>query len=148
MDMFVTFIVMMISCCCSWLVTQLCPTFCDPMDCSTPSFPIHHHLPELAQTHVHWVNDAIQPSHPLSSPPPPVFNFSLSGSFKWVSSSHQGAKVFELQLQHQYFQRIFRTLGFPLVLTGLISLLSKGLSRLFSKSTVQKHQFFGIQLSL
>ena len=60
--------------CCS--VTQLCPTLCDPMDCSTPGFPVGHHLPELAQTHVHWVGDAIQPSHPLSSPSPPAFSLS------------------------------------------------------------------------
>ena len=60
--------------CCS--VTQVCPTFCDPMDCSTPGFPVLHHLPELAQTHVHLVGDAIQPSHPLSSPSPPAFNLS------------------------------------------------------------------------
>ena len=57
-------------------VAELCPILCDTMDCSTPGFPIHHHLPEFAQTHVHWVDDAIQPSHPLSSPPPPAFNLS------------------------------------------------------------------------
>ena len=75
-------------------VTQSCPTFCDPMDCSMTGFPVHHHLPELAQTHVHWVGDAIQPSHPLLSPSPPTFNFSQhQGLFKWVSSLHQVAKV-------------------------------------------------------
>ena len=58
------------------LVTQSCPTLCDPMDCSTPGFPIHHQLPELAQTHVHRVGDAIQPSYPLLSPSPPAFNLS------------------------------------------------------------------------
>ena len=58
------------------LVTQLCPTLCDPMDCSTPGLPVHHQLPELAQTHVHWVGDAIQPSHPLSSPSPSAFSLS------------------------------------------------------------------------
>ena len=61
------------SCCCS--VSQLCPTLCDPMDCSMPGFPVPHHLPELGQTHVHGVSDAIQPSHPPSSPSPPAFNF-------------------------------------------------------------------------
>ena len=91
-------------------VTQSCPTLCNPMDCSTPGFPVHHQLPDLAQTHVHWVGDAIQLSHPLSSPPPPAFNLSQhQGLFKWVSSSNQLAKVLEFQLQHQSFQWIFRT---------------------------------------
>ena len=68
--------------------------FCDPMDCSTPGFPVHHQLPELAQTHVHWVSDAIQSSHPLSSPSPPAFNLSQHQSlFQWVSSSHQFSSV-------------------------------------------------------
>ena len=81
-----------------------------PMDCSTLGFPVLHHLLELDQTHVHWVGDAIQPSHPLSSPSPPAFNLSQhQGLFKWVSSSHQVAKVLEFQLQHQFFQWIFRT---------------------------------------
>ena len=91
-------------------VTQSCPALCDPMDHSTPGFPIHHQLLELAQTHVHWVSDAIQPSHPLSSPSPPAFNLSQHQSlFQWISSSHQVAKVLEFQLQHQSFQWIFRT---------------------------------------
>ena len=69
---------------------QWCPTLCDPMDCSTPCFPVHHQLPESAQTHVHWVSDAIQPSHPLSSPSPSAFNLSPhQGLFQGVSSSHQ-----------------------------------------------------------
>ena len=55
-------------------VTQLCPTLCDPVDCSVPGFPVHHQLPEFAQTHIHHIGDAIQPSHPLSSPSPPTFN--------------------------------------------------------------------------
>ena len=84
-------------------VAQSCPTLCDPMDCSTPGFPVHHQLPELAQTHVHQVGDAIQPSHPLSSPSPPTFNLSQRQDlFQGVSSSHQVAKV--LELQHQSFQ--------------------------------------------
>ena len=91
-------------------VTRLCPTLCDLMECSTPGFPVHHQLPELAQTHVHRVSDAIQPSHPLSSPSPPAFNLTQHQSlFQWVSSSHQVAKVLEFQLQHQSFQGIFRT---------------------------------------
>ena len=91
-------------------VAQLCLTLCDPMDCSTPGFPVHHQLLELAQTHVHWVGDAIQPSHPQSSPSPPAFNLSLhQGLFQWISSLHPVTKVLEFQLQHQSFQWIFRT---------------------------------------
>ena len=91
-------------------VAQSCPTFCDPMDRSTPGFPVHHQLPELTQTHVHRVSDAIDPSHPLSFPSPPAFNLSQhQGLFKWFSSSHQVAEVLEFQLQHQSFQWIFRT---------------------------------------
>ena len=92
--------------CCS-SVAQPCPTLCKPMDCSTPGFPVLHYLPELAHIHVSWINDAIQSSHPLLSPPPPAFNFPQhQGLFQWVSSSHQMAKV--LELQHQSFQWIFR----------------------------------------
>ena len=80
-------------------VAQSCPTLWDPMDCSTPRLPIHHQLPESTQTHVHRVNDAILPSHPLSSPSPPAFHLSQhQGLFKWVSSSHLVAKVLEFQL--------------------------------------------------
>ena len=84
---------------------------CDPMDCSMPGLSVHHQLLELAETHVHGVGDALQPSHPLSSPPsPPAFNLSQHQSlFQELSSSHQVAKVLELQLQHQSFQWIFRT---------------------------------------
>ena len=91
-------------------VAQLCLTLCNPMDCSTPGLPVHHQLTESTQTHVHWVGDAIQPSHPLSSPSPPAFNRSQQqGLFTWVSSSHQAAKVLEFQLQCQSFQWILRT---------------------------------------
>ena len=84
--------------------------FATPMDCRTPGLPVHHQLPELAQTHVHRVGDAIEPSHPLSSPSPPAFNLSqYQGLFQWVSSSHQVPKVLDFQLQHQSFQWIFRT---------------------------------------
>ena len=86
-------------------VAQLCPTLCNPMDCNTPCFPVYHKLPEFTQTHVHWIGDAIQPSHPLLPPSPPAFNLSQhQGLFKWVSSSHQVAKVLEFQLWHQSFQ--------------------------------------------
>ena len=82
---------------------------CDPMDCSTPGFPVLHYLPEFAQTHVHWVTDAIQPSHPLLLPSPPALNLSQhQGIFQRISSSHQEAKVLKLQLQHQSFQWLFR----------------------------------------
>ena len=91
-------------------VAQLCPTLCSPMECSMPGFLVHHQLQELAQTHVHQVSDAIQPSHPLSSPSPPTFTLSQhQGLFQWVSSSNQVAKVLEFQLQRQSFQWIFRT---------------------------------------
>ena len=91
-------------------VAQLCPTLCDPMDCIMPGFPVHHQLPEVTQTHVHWVGDTIQTSHPVSSPSAPAFNlYQHQDLFKWVSSSHQVARVLEVQLQHQSFQWIFRT---------------------------------------
>ena len=126
---------------------QSCPTLCDPMNCSTPGLPVHHQLPESTQTHVHLVGDAIQPSHPLSSPSSPALNLSHhQGLFKWVSSSHQVAKVLEFQLQPQSFQWTPRI--DPLGWTGWISLQSKGLSKVFCNTTVQKHQFFGAQLSL
>ena len=128
-------------------------TLCDPMDHSTPGLPVHHQIPEFTQTHVHWVSDAIQPSHSLSSPSPPTFNLSQhQGLFQWVSSSHQVAKVLEFQLQHQSFHWIFRTNQFSLGWTGWISLQSKGLSRVFqhhsSKASILRHSaFFIVQLS-
>ena len=91
-------------------VAQSCPILCNPIDCSRPGLPAHHQLSEFAQTHVHWVSDAIQSSHPLSFPSPPTFNFSQhQGLFQRVSSSQQVAKVLEFQLQHQALQWIFRT---------------------------------------
>ena len=94
--------------CCS--VAKSCPALCNPMDCSTPGFPVHHQLLELTQIHVCRICDAVQPSHPLSSPSPPAFNLSQhQGLSQWVSSSHQVAKVLELQLQHHSLQWIFRT---------------------------------------
>ena len=127
-------------------VAQSCPTLCDPMDCSFPGFPVHHQLLKIAQTHVHRVGDAIQLSHPLSSPSPPTFNLSQhQGLFQWVGSSggrsigaSASASVLPMNIQD----------WFPLGLTGLISLQSKGLSRVFSNTTVQKHQFFDAQPSL
>ena len=86
---------------------KLCPTICNPMNCSVPGFPVLHYLLELAQTRVHWVSDAIQPTHPLLSPFPHVLNLSQHQTpFQWVGSLHQVVKV--LELQHQSFQWIFR----------------------------------------
>ena len=87
-------------------VNQSYPTLCDSMAHSMPGLPVNHQLPEFTQTHVHRIGDAIQPSHPLSSPSPPAPNPSQHQSlFKWVCSSHEVAKVLEFQLQHQSFQR-------------------------------------------
>ena len=127
-------------------VSQLCLTLCNPVDSSTPGFPVHHQLPELSQTHVHQVGDAIQPSHPLSPPSPSwLQSFPASGSFpmsQFFTSGGQsiGAEAEVLPMNIQDW--------FPLRLTGWISLQSKGLSRVFCNTTVQKHQFFGAQLSL
>ena len=130
------------SCCCS--VTQLGPTLCNPMDCSMPGFPVLHHLPELAQTHVHWVSDAIQSSLPLSSPSPAALQSFPAGSFLMSQLFATGgqnigtaASASDLPINIQDW--------FPLGLTGLIFLQFKGLSRVFSNSTVQKHQFFSTQ---
>ena len=91
-------------------IPQLCPTLCNPMDYSTPGFPVHHQLPEIIQTQDHWVSDVIQPSHPLSSPFPSTFNLSQHwGLFKLISSMHQEAKVLEFQYQHESFQWVVRT---------------------------------------
>ena len=129
------------SCCCS--VIKWCLTLCDPMDCSMPDFAVLHYLLEFAQIHVHWVCDAIQSSHPLSSPSPPAFNLSQhQGLLQWVSSSHQVAKV--LELQHQSFQWIFR-IDFLQDWLACFPLLSRGLSRVFSIITIWKHQFFSAQ---
>ena len=127
-------------------VAHSCRTLFDPMDCSTPGLPVHHQLPEYTQTHVHWVSDAIQP-HPLSSPSPPAFNISSVGVFFNESVLHiRWPKYWSFSFSispSNEFQGCF-----PLGLTGLISLQSKRLSRVFSNITVQKHQFFGTQLSL
>ena len=119
--------------CCS--VTQLCPTLCNPMNCSMPGFPVLHYLPEFAQTHVHWVGDAIQPSHPLSPPCPPLKSFPALGSFpiSWLftlggqsTGASASASVLPMNIQGQ----------FPSGFTGLILLKSKGLSL---KSLLQYH---------
>ena len=130
--------------CCS--ITKSCPTLCNPMGFSMPGFPVYHQLLELTQTHVHWVSDAIQPSHPLLSPSPPAFNLSqhqglISMSQLFASGSQSteaSASVLPKTIQD----------WFPLGWTGWIALHSMGLSRVFSNTTAQKHQFFGTQPSL
>ena len=133
-------------------VTQSCPTLCDPMDCSTPGLPVHHQCLGFTQTHIHRVSDAIQPSHPLSSPSSPAFNLSQHQSlFRWVSSSHQVAKVWEFQLQHQSFQWIFRTDFFRMDWLDLLSVqgtLKSLLQHHSSKTSIlQCSAFFIVQLS-
>ena len=128
-------------------VPQSCLTLCDPMNRSTPGLPVHHQLQEFTQTHVHWVSDAIQPSHPLSSPSPPAFNLSQhQGLFQWVGSSHQVAQVLELQLHYQSFYWIglisFRIDWFDLFL--FTSLLQHQSSK---SSILQCLAFFMVQLS-
>ena len=136
-------------CCCS--VTQSGPPLFYPMGCSTPGLPVLHHLPELAQTHVHWVSDAIQPSHPLSSPFPPTFNLSQHQAFsQWVSSSHQVAEVLESQPHHQSFQWIGET-SFGIDWFDLLTIQRtlKSLLQYHSwKASILRHSaFFMVQLS-
>ena len=126
-------------------VSQWCPNLCDTMNCSTPGLLVHHHLPEFTQTHVHRVHDAIQPSHPRSSPSPPAPNPSQHQSlFQWVNSSHQSTGV---SASASFLPK--KSQGWsPSEWTGWISLLSKGPSRAFSSTTVQEHQLFCAQPSL
>ena len=127
-------------------VTQLCPTLCNSVDGSIPGFPVLHYLPELSQTYVHWVEDIIQSSHPLSSPFPAFKLSQCQDLFQWVSSMHQVAKDLELQPKIWIQSAPMNIQNwFPLGLTGLISLRSKGLLRVFSNTTVQKNQFFSAQ---
>ena len=127
-------------------VAQSCPTLCDPMNRSVPALPVHHKHLEFTQTHIHRVSDAIQPSHPLSSPSPPApspsqhQSFPMSPLFAWDGQSIEvSALASVLPVNTQDWS--------PLEWIGWISLQSKGLSRVFSNTTVQKHQLFGTQLS-
>ena len=128
-------------------VIESCLTLCDPMNCSTPGLPVHHQLLEFTQTHVHWVGDAIQPSHPLSSPSPPALQYlPASESFPMSQLFASGGRSIGvaalasvLPMKNQDW--------FPSEWTGWISLQSKGLLRVFSNTTVQKHQFFSSQIS-
>ena len=131
------------------LFDMSCGTLCNPTDYSTSVFPILHYLPEFIQTHIHWVDDAIQPSHPLSSPSPPTFRvfpsirvFSNELVLIWPSRGQSIGVSASASVLPMYIQGLF-----PLNLIGLISLKSQGLSRVFSSTTVQKNQFFGTQLS-
>ena len=120
------------------------------MNRSMPGFPVHHQLPELTQTHVHWVGDVIQPSFPLSSPSPPAFNLSQhQGLFQWVSSSHQVAQI--LELQHQSFQWYSGLISFRIDWFGLLAVqgtLKSLLQHHKSKTSILQHwAFFIVQLS-
>ena len=119
---------------------QSCPTLCDPMDCSTPGVSVHHQLPEFPQTHDHWVVDAIQSPHPLSSPSP-AFNLSQhQGLFKWIISLHQVAKVLGFQVQHQSFQWILRN-----DLLAVQGTLKSILQHHSSKASILQHSAFFIK---
>ena len=122
------------------------PTLWDPMNCSTPGLPVHHQLPEFTQTQVHRVSDAIQPSHPLSSPSPPAPSPSQHQSlFQGVNSFSWGGQSTGISALASFLPN--KSQGWsPSEWTGWISLQSRGLSRVFSNTTVQKHQFFGTQL--
>ena len=140
--------ILIISCCCHCSVAQSCPTLCDPMDCSTPGLPVHHQLPDLTQTHVHWVSDAIRPSHPLLSPCSPVLSLAQHQGFLPMSQFFtSGVQSIGVSASGSVLPMNIQD-WFPLGLTGLISLQSKEPSRAFSNTTLEKHQFFCTQLSL
>ena len=140
--------------CCPFFssVAQSCPTLCDPRNHSTPGFVVHHQLPEYTQTHVHWVSDAIQPSHLLSSPSPPVLNLSQHQAlFQWVSSLHQMARSLEFQLQHQPSNENAGLTSFRMDWLDLIAVqgtLKSLLQHHSSKASILLHStFFIVQLS-
>ena len=144
------------TCISSWFqvrsVAQSCLTLCDPMNRSTPGLPVHLQLLEFAQTHAHWVGDAIQPSHPLSSPSPPAPNPSQQqGLFQWVNPLYEVAKVLEFQLQHQSFQWTLRTDCFRMDWLDLLAVqgtLKSLLPHHSSKASIcQRSAFFTVQLS-
>ena len=133
-------------------VAESCLTLCNRMDCNMTGFPGHHQLPELAQTHVYQVGDAIQPSHPLSSPSPPTLNLSQhQGLFQWVSSSHQVAKVLEFQLQRQSSNEYSGLISFRMDWLDLLAVqgtLKSLLQHHSSKASILWHSaFFIVQLS-
>ena len=122
-------------------VAQLCPTLCNLMNRSTPGLPVHHQLPEFTQTHVHWVGDAIQPSHPLLSPSPPAPNTSQHQSFPMSQLFTWGGQSIGVSALASFLPKNTQDRS-PSEWTGWISLQSKGLSRVFSNTIVQNHQFF------
>ena len=130
-------------------VTKLCKTLCNPMDCSMPGFPVLQYLLEFAQTHVHWVSDAIQPSHPLLPPSPALNPSQHQGIFQWVGSSCQMAKV--LKLQHESFQWISGLISFRIDWFDLLAapgILKSLLQHYNSKASIlPPSAFFTIQLS-
>ena len=128
-------------------VTQLCPILCDPMDCSTPGLPVHHPLPGFTQTHVHWVGDTIQPSSSVVPFSSCLQSFPASGSFPVSQFFPSGGQSIGLSASASVLTMNIQDWS-PLEWTGWISLQSKELSRVFSNTTVQKHWFFGAQLSL
>ena len=128
-------------------VTQLCLTLCDPMDCRTPDLPVHHQLPEFIQTHVHWVSDAIQPSYSVTPFSSHLQSFPSSGSFQMIQFFTSGAQSIGVSASTSVLPMNTQDWS-PLGCTGWISLQSKGLSRVFPNTTVQKHQSFSAQLSL
>ena len=131
-------------------VPQLCPTLCNPINCSTPGPSVHHQLPEFTQTHVHGVGDAIQPSHLLSSPSPPAPNPSQhQGLFQWVNSSHEVAKILEFQLQHQSFHPGLISFRMDcLDLFAIQGALKSLLQHHSSEASILRHSaFFTVQLS-
>ena len=119
-------------------VAQLCPALCDPMDWNTPGLPVHHQLPKLAQTHVHRVGDAIQLSHPLSSPSPPALSLSQHQSFPMSRLFASGGQSIGVSASASVLPMNIQD-WFPLGWTGLIFLQSKGLSRVFFNTTVQSN---------
>ena len=127
-------------------IAQSCLTLCNPMNCSTPLLPVHHQLLEFRHTHVHWVGDAMQPSHPLLSPSPPAPNPSSIRVFSNESALHMRWTSIGVSASTSVLPMNTQDLS-PLGWTDWISLQSKGLSRVFSNTTVQRHQFFGDQLS-
>ena len=128
-------------------VAQSCPTLCNPMNCSTPGLPVHHQLTEFTQTHFHPVGDAIQPSHPLSSPSPPA---PIPPSIRVFSNESTLPMTWPKYCSFSFSIIPSKEIPgrSPSEWTGWISLQSKGLTRIFSNTTVQKHQFFGVQPSL
>ena len=127
-------------------VAQSCPTLCNPINCSMPGLPVHHQLPEFTKTHSHWVADAIQPSHPVipfSSHPQ---SFSASRSFQMSQFFTSGGQSIGVSASPSVLPINTQDWS-PLGWTGWTSLQSKGLSRVFSNTTVQNHQFFGAQPS-